>query len=122
VWVVAGDGGFQMTLQELAVHQAGARSADQDRHHQQRLPGHGAPVAAALLRQALHRHADLVSPDFVKLAAAYGIPGLHVTRPDEVIAAIEQANNTPGPFLIDFQVKEEVNVYPMVPPGAAVDH
>ncbi len=40
-------------------HQAGARSADQDRDHQQRLPGHGAPVAAALLRTALHRHADL---------------------------------------------------------------
>jgi acetolactate synthase-1/2/3 large subunit len=61
VWAVAGDGGFQMTLQELAVHQAGARSAGQDRHHQQRLPGHGAPVAAVLLRQALHRHADLVA-------------------------------------------------------------
>jgi acetolactate synthase-1/2/3 large subunit len=47
--------------------------------------------------------------------------GLTVTQPDEVITAIEQANATPGPFLIDFQVKEEVNVYPMVPPGAAVD-
>ena len=44
-----------------------------------------------------------------------------MTRPDQVIAAIEQANATPGPFLIDFRVKEEVNVYPMVAPGSAVD-
>jgi acetolactate synthase I/II/III large subunit len=61
------------------------------------------------------------SPDFVQLAAAYQIPALAVTKPEEVASALEQANNTPGPFLIDFRVKEEVNVYPMVAPGAAVD-
>ena len=42
-------------------------------------------------------------------------------RADQVVAAYDMAMATPGPFLIDFQVKEEVNVYPMVPPGAAVD-
>ena len=55
------------------------------------------------------------------LAAAYDIPALLVKRPEDVVAALEKAINTPGPFLIDFRVKEEVNVYPMVPPGAAVD-
>jgi acetolactate synthase-1/2/3 large subunit len=44
-----------------------------------------------------------------------------VTRPDEVIGRYRAGQQHPGPFLIDFQVKEEVNVYPMVPPGAAVD-
>ena len=61
------------------------------------------------------------SPDYVKLAEAYSIPGLSVTHPDQVVDAIAKANATPGPFLIDFRVKEEVNVYPMIAPGKAVD-
>jgi acetolactate synthase-1/2/3 large subunit len=120
VWAVAGDGGFQMTLQELAVLKQ----------------EHDLPVKIAIINNGFlgmvrqwqqffydkrYTGTPVWSPDFVKLAAAYDIPGLTVTRPDEVIGAIEQANATPGPFLIDFQVKEEVNVYPMVPPGAAVD-
>jgi acetolactate synthase-1/2/3 large subunit len=120
VWVVAGDGGFQMTLQELAVIKQ----------------EHDLPIKIAIINNGFlgmvrqwqqlfydrrYTGTPIWAPDFVKLAAAYDIPGLHVTRPDEVAAAIEQANNTPGPFLIDFRVKEEVNVYPMVPPGAAVD-
>ena len=120
VWAVAGDGGFQMTLQELAV-------LKQERD---------LPVKIAIINNGFlgmvrqwqqffydkrYTGTPVWSPDFVKLAAAYDIPGLVVTRPDEVIAAIETANATPGPFLIDFQVKEEVNVYPMVAPGAAVD-
>jgi len=63
----------------------------------------------------------IISPDYVKLAQAYDIPAQRVTHPDQVIAAIEEANATPGPYLLDFRVKEEVNVYPMVAPGAAVD-
>ena len=119
VWAVAGDGGFQMTLQELAVLK------------QEHLPVKIAIINNGFLgmvRQWQQFFYDkryvgtpVVSPDFVKLADAYDIPGLLVTRPDQVVAAIEQAIKTPGPFLIDFQVKEEVNVYPMVAPGAAVD-
>lgn len=120
VWVVAGDGGFQMTLQELAVIKQ----------------EHDLPIKIAIINNGFlgmvrqwqqlfyerrYTGTPIWAPDFVKLAEAYDIPGLRVTRPDEVAAAIEQANNTPGPFLIDFRVKEEVNVYPMVPPGAAVD-
>ncbi|MBW7883822.1 MAG: biosynthetic-type acetolactate synthase large subunit [Caldilineaceae bacterium] len=120
VWAVAGDGGFQMTLQELVV-------LKQERN---------LPVKIAIINNGFlgmvrqwqqlfyerrYMGTPVVSPDFVKLAAAYGIPALAVTRPDQVAPAIEQAMATDGPFLIDFRVKEEVNVYPMVAPGAAVD-
>jgi acetolactate synthase-1/2/3 large subunit len=120
VWAVAGDGGFQMTLQELAV-------LKQERN---------LPVKIAIINNGFlgmvrqwqqffydkrYTGTPVWSPDYVKLAEAYQIPALCVRRPDEVMAAFEKAINTPGPFLIDFQVKEEVNVYPMVAPGAAVD-
>ena len=119
VWAVVGDGGFQMTLQELAVLK------------QERLPVKIAIINNGFLgmvRQWQQMFYDrryvgtpVVSPDFVKLADAYDIPAISVRRPDEVAAAYEMAHRTPGPFLIDFRVKEEVNVYPMVAPGAAVD-
>ena len=59
----------------------------------------------------------IVSPNFVKLAEAYDIPAVQVTKPDQVAAAYEQAHSTPGPFLIDFQVEPFANVFPMVAPG-----
>ena len=62
----------------------------------------------------------LSGPDFVKIAEAYGIPGLRVRHKEEVIPAIEQAMAHQGPFLIDFTVEPEENVYPMVPPGASI--
>ena len=62
----------------------------------------------------------LSGPDFVKLADAYGIPALRVTYKEEVVPAIERAMAEPGPFLIDFQVEPEENVWPMVPPGASL--
>ena len=120
VWAVAGDGGFQMTLQELAVLKQ----------------EHNLPVKIAIINNGFlgmvrqwqqffydkrYVGTPVVSPDFVKLADAYGFPGVCVTKTSQVVAAIERAIATPGPFLIDFQVKEEVNVYPMVAPGAAVD-
>ena len=62
----------------------------------------------------------LSGPDYVKVAEAYGIGGLRVKHKEEVIPAIKQAMDYPGPFLIDFVVEPEENVYPMVPPGAAL--
>jgi acetolactate synthase-1/2/3 large subunit len=62
----------------------------------------------------------LSGPDFVKIAEAYGFPGLRVERREEVIPAIQKAMEEPGPFLIDFMIEPEENVYPMVPPGAAL--
>jgi len=62
----------------------------------------------------------LSGPDFIKIAEAYGISALRVTRREEVVPAIEQAMAEQGPFIIDFMVEPEENVYPMVPPGAAL--
>ncbi|MFQ5826023.1 MAG: biosynthetic-type acetolactate synthase large subunit [Dehalococcoidia bacterium] len=118
VWCIAGDGGFQMTLQELAT-------AVQD----------GVAVKIAIInngflgmvrqwQELFHNKryvgTELWGPDFVKLAEAYGVPGLRVTDRVQVTAAIEQAMAHEGPFLIDFQVEPEENVYPMVPPGASL--
>ena len=118
VWCIAGDGGFQMTLQELAT-------IDQE----------NLPVKIAILN---NRHLGMVrqwqemfyerryvatplkGPDFVKVAEAYGIAGLRVTDKALVTSAIQTAMDHDGPFLIDFQVEPEENVYPMVPPGAGL--
>ena len=60
----------------------------------------------------------LLSPDFAKLADAYGIPGLTVTQRAQVLPALEAARDHHGPALIDFHVEQEDSVYPMVPAGA----
>ena len=57
---------------------------------------------------------------FVRIAEAYCIGGLKVTQREEVEDAIKQAMEHDGPFLIDFMVEPEENVFPMVPPGASV--
>ena len=62
-----------------------------------------------------------VSPDFVKLAEAYGALGLRVTKPDEVDAALKKAFAYDGPALVDFHIEPEENVFPMVAPGASLD-
>jgi len=64
---------------------------------------------------------ELPNPDFIKLAEAHGIPARRVTEPGDVQAAIEFAQGTPGPVLIEFKVEKEEAVYPMVPTGAALD-
>jgi len=118
VWCIAGDGGFQMTLHELAT-----------------VVQEKVAVKIAILNNGYlgmvrqwqdlfyeKRYVDtpLACPDFVKLAEAYCIPGLHVKHKAEVIPAIEKAMATDGPFLINFEVEPEENVYPMVPSGEAL--
>jgi len=58
-----------------------------------------------------------VMPDFVKLCDAYGIPAMEVHKGPEIAAAFDRAQRTPGPFLIDFRIDPEANVYPIVPLG-----
>ena len=120
VWAVVGDGGFQMTLQELAV-----LKQEKDLPVKIAIINNGFLGMVRQWQQLFYEKrytgTPVVSPDFVKLAEAYGIPALSVRSPGDVAAAFEKANNTPGPFLLDFRVKEEVNVYPMVATGAAVD-
>lgn len=60
------------------------------------------------------------TPDFVKLAEAYGAVGLRATKPEEVEQVIITAIKTPKPVIMDFVVEQEENVYPMVPAGSAI--
>ena len=61
------------------------------------------------------------SPDFVKLAEAFGAGGLRAEKPREVVPAIRKALETPGPVVIDFRVRAEENVFPMVPPNSPIN-
>jgi len=118
VWCIDGDGSFQMTIQELATIQ------------QERLAikiaimnnGYLGMVRQwqELFYERRYVATPLSGPNYVKVADAYGIPGLRVTRKEDVVPAIEQAMAEPGPFLIDFAIEPEENVYPMVPPGASL--
>ena len=118
VWSICGDGGFQMTLQELAT-----------------IAEYEWPIKFAIINnghhgmvrqwQQLFYQGNLVAsplknPDFVKLAEAFGILGLRATRSDEVAPVIAQAMEHDGPVVAEFRVKQDENCYPMVPPGAAL--
>src|SRR5438132_6521262 len=59
------------------------------------------------------------SPDFVKLADAYGCVGIRATKPSEVVPALEKAFATPGPVVVDVWVDKWEYVFPMVPAGGA---
>jgi acetolactate synthase-1/2/3 large subunit len=114
-WAVTGDGGFQMTSQELMT-----------------LAADRIPVKIAILdnkklgmiRQwqelvysGNYHSSHLPGPDYVKLAEAYGIPAFKVSVPNEVDAAIRAAQAVYGPALIWFEIEQEQNVYPMMPAG-----
>jgi acetolactate synthase-1/2/3 large subunit len=62
------------------------------------------------------------TPDFVKLAEAYGARGIRVEKTEEVEPALNKALDTNGPVVIDFRICREENVYPMVPAGANLSH
>jgi acetolactate synthase-1/2/3 large subunit len=118
VWSICGDGGFQMTLQELAT-----------------IAEYGWPIKFAILNNSnlgmVRQWQDmfykqnfvatpLKNPDFVKLAEAYGILGLRATRPEEVASVVAQAMEHAGPVVIDIKTKYDENCFPMVPPGAGL--
>jgi acetolactate synthase I/II/III large subunit len=118
VWVIAGDGGFQMTAAELATIV------------QEKLKVNIAIINngyLGMVRQwqeffyeSNYEATPLVSPDFVKLADAHGIPGRAVRTRAEVEAAVEEARSSNGPFLLNFMVEKEDSVYPMIPAGSAL--
>jgi len=60
-------------------------------------------------------------PDFVKLSEAYGLPARRVERFEDIAPAFDAAERTPGPFLIDFRIDPEANVYPIVPLGKSLN-
>jgi len=114
-WAITGDGGFQMTFQELMT-----------------LVQDDIPVKIALLdnkklgmiRQwqeiiyaGNYHSAHLLGPDFIKLAEAFGIPGFRASRPEQVDEVIQAAQAVDGPALVWFDIAEEQNVFPMMPAG-----
>ncbi len=117
---IMGDGGFQMTIEELgAVMQ------------------YNLPVKMILLNNnylgMIRQLQDLYynqhfyfdqawrNPDFVKIADAYGIPGCKVTTQDELDTAVRTMFSTDGPYFIEAIVEKEENIYPVIPAGAGVD-
>ena len=120
VWSICGDGGFQMTMMELAT------AAEND-----------LPVKYAILN---NNHLGMITqwqgffynqdyqaetysgnPDFVKLAEAYGIKGIRVSKQDELESAINEANNHDGPVVVDFVIEKVDDVYPMIPAGQSIE-
>jgi acetolactate synthase-1/2/3 large subunit len=118
---ISGDGSFQMNSQELAT-----------------VVQHHLPVKVVILNNGYlgmirqwqeffygKRYASSslegVSPDFVKLAEAYGAVGLRANKPEEVVPVLKKAFSIPEPVIIDFEVDPEENVYPMVPAGEALN-
>jgi acetolactate synthase-1/2/3 large subunit len=119
VWVIAGDGGFQMTACELSTIQQ---------------EGYAINIAIinngflGMVRQwqeafydKNYSNSPILSPDFVKLAGAHGIEGAHVSERKNVIPTVTKSRTSGKPFLINFQVEKEDGVYPMIAPGAALD-
>ncbi len=120
VWCVAGEGGFVMTAQELSVaveHQLDVKivllnnfSLGMVRQFQDDFYG------------GVRSQSDLTHmPDFVKLSDAYGMPAIRVDRFEQIGPALDMAEKTKGPFLIDFRIDPEANVYPIVPLGKSLN-
>ena len=118
VWVIAGDGGFQMTAAELATIV------------QEKIKINIAVINNGYLGMVRqwqeffyernYEATPLVSPDFVKLADAHGIPARAVRTRGEVADAVKEARTAPGAFLLNFLVEKEDSVYPMIPAGNAL--
>jgi len=139
VFALAGDGSFQMNVQELATvaknklplniaifnnGYLGMVRQWQEMFYDRRYssvclkmqescpPGCSSPGD----------HCPVTTPDFVKLAEAYGIKAKRITKAEEIRPALEEAINSPQPYLLDFIIEEEENVFPMVPPGGSLDN
>lgn len=117
VWTVTGDGGFQMNMQELAT------LVQDDIRVKIAIFNNG---VLGMIRQwqqvfydGRHHSTPITGPDFQKLAAAFGIRSWRVTERDEVARVIAEANEWPGPALVEFMIPEVDNVFPMVPPGGS---
>ena len=119
VWVVVGDGGFQMTQAELATIQQ-----------------EGLDINIAIINNGFlgmvrqwqeffyekrYAQTPMLSPDFVKLADAYGMAAHRVTKRKDVVPTVRAARGSGKAVLIDFRVVQEESVFPMVPAGAALD-
>jgi acetolactate synthase-1/2/3 large subunit len=116
VWAIVGDGGFQMTMCELAT------AAQENVNVNIAIINNGflgmVRQWQELFHESRYNSTPMFSPDFVKLAEAFGIPARRVTRREEIEEAVNFARSVDGPTLIEFVVEKEDMVYPMVPAGA----
>ncbi len=116
VWVIAGDGGFQMTAAELST------LAQEQLELKIAIINNGylgmVRQWQELFYQRRYAATPIRSPDFVKLAEAHGLLGLRVSCRGQVAEAVDRARRASGAVVIDFQVEAEDSVYPMVPSGS----
>ena len=118
VWAISGDGGFQMNMQEMAT-----------------MVQEGIPVKMAVFnngylgmvrqwQQFFHGRrysaTPIWSPDYVKLADAYGIAGYRIESVDQLEDTVARASAAAGPALVEFMIEQEANVFPMIPPGGSL--
>ena len=117
VWTVVGDGGFQMSLNELAT----AVQEKLDINIAIINNGYLGMVRQwqDLFQDKNYSEVLISAPDFVKLAEAYGCTGIRVERNEEIMPAIQKARSINGPVVLEFIIEPEANVYPMVPPGGS---
>jgi acetolactate synthase-1/2/3 large subunit len=120
VWVICGDGGFQMTQAELST------AAQENIKVNVAIINNGylgmVRQWQAFFYDKRYSATPMKSPDFVKIADAHGLTGLRVTQRSEVEGAVRKAQDTEGTVVIDFRVEQEDSVYPMVATGASLDN
>jgi acetolactate synthase-1/2/3 large subunit len=116
VWAIVGDGGFQMTMCELAT------AAQENVNVNVAVLNNG---FLGMVRQwqeffyeERYQATPMFNPDFCKLAEAFGIPSMRVTHRNQIEEAVAFARSINGPTLVEFQIEKEEVVYPMVPAGA----
>jgi len=118
VWVIAGDGGFQMTSPELST------IAQEHLDLNIAIINNGFLGMVRQWQEFIYEKnyasSPILSPDFVKLADAHGIAGATVSKRSEVDSAVKTARASKAPFLINFLVEKEDSVYPMVAAGSAL--
>jgi len=113
-----GDGGFQMTIQELGMcsqWNVGVKIVLLDNNY------------LGMVRQwqqlffdRRYSSVELQNPDFIKIAEGFGVPGRKITKPEELRGAVSEMLVHEGPYLLHIMVEKEENVFPMVPSGAGV--
>jgi acetolactate synthase-1/2/3 large subunit len=118
VWAIVGDGGFQMTQAELQT------IVQENVKINVAIINNGYLGMVRQWQQFFHDRrysaTPMSSPDYVKLADAHGLPGIRVTKREDMADALRHARASAGSVIMDFRVEQEDTVYPMVTPGAAL--
>jgi len=118
VWAISGDGGFQMNMAEIATMVQEGLSV------KMAIFNNGYLGMVRQWQQFFHEKryscTPIWSPDYVKLAEAYGIAGWRVENRAQLEDVVERANAHTGPALVEFVIAQEANVFPMIPPGGSL--